>query len=153
MSEIHTYLEFLSALDERPLRLQEGDTIFEAGQRSDGRMFVVRTGTVLLRSGRKLLERVGPGGILGEMALIDPAPRSATAVAGPDCTVSAVTEPMFQKLVNHVPGLALEMMRILARRLRQVTAASTKPRKPRVGKGARRPAGKKAARRRRTAMG
>jgi len=147
MSEIHTYLEFLSALDERPLQLQEGDTLFEAGQRSDGRMFVVRTGTVVLRSGRKLLERVGPGGILGEMALIDPAPRSATAVAGPDCSVSAVTEPMFHKLVTHVPGLALEMMRILARRLRQVTAAQSakpkrraaraakpKPRRPRKSK-------------------
>jgi CRP-like cAMP-binding protein len=129
MPEIHTYLEFLTALDDRPLRLQERDTLFEEGQRSDGRMFVVRTGSVLLRSGRKQLERVGPGGIVGEMALIDPAPRSATAVAGPDCTVSAVTEPMLHKLVAQVPGLALEMMRILVRRLRQATAVQrTKPR-------------------------
>jgi CRP/FNR family cyclic AMP-dependent transcriptional regulator len=130
MSEVHTYLEFLTALDDRPLRFQEGDTIFEAGEASDGRMFVVRTGTVILRSGRKVLERVEPGGILGEMALIDPAPRSATAVAGADCTASAVTELMLRRLVTHVPGFALEMMRILVRRFRQVTLGrGRKPRK------------------------
>jgi CRP/FNR family cyclic AMP-dependent transcriptional regulator len=121
MSEVHTYLEFLTALDDHPVRFQEGDTIFEAGEESDGRMFVVRTGSVVLRSGRKVLERVEPGGILGEMALIDPAPRSATATAGSDCTVSAVTELMLRKLVTHVPGFALEMMRILVRRFRQAT--------------------------------
>jgi len=129
MSEVHTYLEFLTALDDRPLRFQEGDTIFEAGEPSDGRMFVVRTGSVVLHSGRKLLERVEPGGILGEMALIDPAPRSATAVAGPDCTASAVTELMLRRLVTHVPGFALEMMRILVRRFRQATVG--RPSRPR----------------------
>lgn len=145
MSEVHTYLEFLTALDDRPLRFQEGDTIFEAGEESDGRMFVVRTGSVVLRSGRKVLERVAPGGILGEMALIDPAPRSATAIAGPDCTASAVTELMLRKLVTHVPGFALEMMRILVRRFRQVTVsrrsrtrAASKP-KPSRGKAKGRP--------------
>jgi len=125
MSQVHTYLEFLSALDDQPLRLKEGETLFAAGDSSDGRMFIVRTGSVDLRSGRKLLERVAPGGILGEMALIDPAPRSATAIGGPDCSVSPVTELMFHKLVTHVPGFALEMMRILVRRFRQATGRVT----------------------------
>ena len=129
MSEVHTYLQFLTALDDHPLRFQEGATIFEAGEESDGRMFVVRTGSVVLRSGREVLERVEPGGILGEMALIDPAPRSATATAGPGCTVSAVTELMLRNLVTHVPGFALEMMRILVRRFRQATVGRrTRPR-------------------------
>jgi CRP-like cAMP-binding protein len=148
MAEIHTYLEFLTALDDRPLRLQEGDTLFEEGQRSDGRMFVVRTGSVVLRSGRKVLERVGPGGIVGEMALIDPAPRSAKAVAGPECTVSAVTEPVLHKLVVQVPGLALELMRILARRLRTVTSAQKTSRPRRTRKPSAKPAGRRAVKRR-----
>ncbi len=151
MAEIHSYLEFLTALDDRPLAIPEGDVLFDAGDRSDGRMFVVRAGTIVLRSGRTLLERVGPGGIVGEMALIDPAPRSAKAVAGPGCVVSAVTEPMLHKLVAQVPGLALELMRILARRLRQVTVrrkAAPARRRPAVKPAAKKRSVHKTARRR-----
>ena len=45
-------------------------------------MFIVRTGSVELRIGETVLETVEQGGIFGELALVDPAPRSATAVAG-----------------------------------------------------------------------
>ena len=130
MSDVSTYMAFLTGLDEKPIRLRDGETLFKSGDRSDGRLFVVRTGSVALYSGRRLLERVGPGGILGEMALIDPAPRSATAVAGPECTLSAVSDLTFRKLVTHVPGFALEMMRLLVQRFRQATRpASRKPRR------------------------
>ena len=140
MSDVSTYMAFLTGLDDKPLRLRDGQTLFKSGDRSDGRLYVVRTGSVALYAGRKLLERVGPGGILGEMALIDPAPRSATAVAGPDCTLSAVSDITFRKLVTHVPGFALEMMRLLVQRFRQATrpprpkprprAAATRRRRP-----------------------
>ena len=147
MSEVHTYLEFLTALDDKPLAFREGETIFGARDESDDRMFIVRTGSVILRSGRTVLERVGRGGIFGEMALIDPAPRSASAVAGPDCTVSPLTELQFQKLVTHVPGFALEMMRILVRRFREATgrrgvarrARRSRPAQKRKAKRSRRP--------------
>jgi CRP-like cAMP-binding protein len=79
-------------------------------------------GSVELRAGGEVLESVQPDGVLGEMALIDPAPRSATAVAGLDCAVVAVDERMFHQLVQRVPGFALEVMRIIARRLRRATA-------------------------------
>jgi CRP/FNR family cyclic AMP-dependent transcriptional regulator len=130
MSDVSTYMAFLTGLDDKPIRLADGETLFKSGDRSDGRLFVVRTGSVALYSGRRLLERVGPGGILGEMALIDPAPRSATAVAGPECTLSAVSDLTFRKLVTHVPGFALEMMRLLVQRFRQATRpAARKPRR------------------------
>ena len=140
MSDVSTYMAFLTGLDDKPIRLRDGETLFKSGDRSDGCLYVVRTGSVALYAGRRLLERVGPGGILGEMALIDPAPRSATAVAGPDCTLSAVSDITFRKLVTHVPGFALEMMRLLVQRFRQATrptrpkprprAAATRRRKP-----------------------
>jgi CRP-like cAMP-binding protein len=131
MTQVRSYLEFLTLLDETPLRLARGQRLFEAGAAGDGRMYVVREGTIVLRSGRRVLETVGPGGIVGEMALIDPAPRSATAVAGEDCAVSAVDQRMFDTLVRRVPGLALEVMRILARRLRRTTRGSSRPSAPR----------------------
>lgn len=129
MSDVSTYMAFLTGLDDKPIRLRDGETLFKSGDRSDGRLFVVRTGTVALYDGRRLLERVGPGGILGEMALIDPAPRSATAVGGADCTLSAVSDLTFRKLVTHVPGFALEMMRLLVQRFRQATRPARKPRR------------------------
>ncbi len=153
MTEIHSYLEALMLTDDRPLRLHAGQVLFTQGQPSDGRMFVVREGTIELRVGRRWLETVGPGGIVGEMALIDPAARSATAAAGLDgCLAAAVTEHTFHELVKRVPGIALELMRIMARRLRRTTARhdadEAKPARRKTKRGARKPAAKPARRRR-----
>jgi CRP-like cAMP-binding protein len=91
---------------------------FSAGE-SGREMFIVRTGHVDLRIGDTLLETVGQGGIFGELALVDPAPRSATAVAGPDCSLVLVDAGSFNDLVRKVPGLGLEVMKVMARRLRR----------------------------------
>jgi CRP/FNR family transcriptional regulator, cyclic AMP receptor protein len=136
MTQIRSYLEALMAVDDRPLPFPEGTLIFAEG--SPGReMYIVRTGSVILKSGTRVLEEVAAGGTVGEMALIDPAPRSATAVAGPNCTVTAVTEHTFQDLVKRVPGLALEVMRLITRRLRKANEmqreeAPARPRAPRA---------------------
>ena len=118
MAEVKSYLEALMALDEAPLKLEPGQVIFSAGD-AGREMFIVRTGSVDLRIGDTLLETVGQGGIFGEMALVDPAPRSATAVAGPDCALVLVDVAAFNDLVRRVPGLALEVMRVMAGRLRR----------------------------------
>jgi CRP/FNR family cyclic AMP-dependent transcriptional regulator len=126
MTQIRSYLEALIAVDDRPLPFPEGTLLFAEG--SPGReMYIVRTGSVILKSGGRTLEEVAAGGTVGEMALIDPAPRSASAVAGPDCTVTAVTEHTFQDLVKKVPGLALEVMRIITRRLRRANEIQRAP--------------------------
>ena len=56
--------------------------------------------------------------IFGEMALVDGAPRSATAVAMTDVTLVPVSEKQFLFLVSQTPFFALKVMRVLARRLR-----------------------------------
>jgi CRP/FNR family transcriptional regulator, cyclic AMP receptor protein len=118
MADVKSYLGAVMALDEAPLKLDPGQVVFSAGD--PGReMFIVRTGSVDLRSGETLLETVGQGGIFGELALVDPAPRSATAVAGPDCSLVLVDASSFNDLVRKVPGLALEVMKVMARRLRR----------------------------------
>jgi len=118
MTEVKSYLEALMTLDEAPLKLDPGQVIFSAGD-AGREMFIVRTGSVDLRIGDTLLETVEQGGIFGEMALVDPAPRSATAVAGPDCTLVLVDATSFSDLVRQVPGLGLEVMKVMARRLRR----------------------------------
>jgi CRP-like cAMP-binding protein len=116
---VKTYVEALMTLDEAPLRLDPGQVIFEAGD-AGSEMFIVRTGSVDLKIGDTVLETVGQGGIFGELALVDPAPRSATAIAGPDCTLVLLDANAFNNLVRKVPSLALEVMKVMARRLRRV---------------------------------
>jgi CRP/FNR family transcriptional regulator, cyclic AMP receptor protein len=118
MTEIKTYLEVLGCIDEQPLRYASGDVIFAAGDAGD-KMYIVRTGSVELRAGGALLETVVPGGVFGELALIDRAPRSATAVAGFDCSLAAIGVKQFHGLVQKVPNLALEVMKVMARRIRR----------------------------------
>jgi CRP-like cAMP-binding protein len=122
MTEVKSYLEALMTLDEAPLKLDAGQVIFSAGD-AGREMFIVRTGSVELRIGDALLETVGEGGIFGELALVDPAPRSATAVAGPACSLVLVDAPAFNDLVRKVPGLGLEVMKVMARRLRRTNPA------------------------------
>jgi len=131
MTRIHSYLEALMLVDDKPLSLTDGQVLFREGEPGQ-HMYIVRSGKLELRSGRRVLEAVGPGGLVGEMALIDPAPRSATAVARGACVVAAVDANTFDQLVQRVPRLALEVMRIMTRRLRRTTPLATSRRpKPR----------------------
>jgi len=122
MTEVRTYLQALMALDEAPLKLEPGQVIFTAGEPGHA-MFIVRTGCVDLRIDGEVVETVEQGGVFGEMALVDPAPRSATAVAGPECSLVMVEGRSFNDLLRRVPGLGLEIMKVMARRLRKANLA------------------------------
>lgn len=98
-----------------------GQTIFSEGQPGD-LMFVVKGGEVDVVVHGKVVETLGAGGILGEMALIDRNPRSATAVAKTDCDLVPINEGRFQFLVQQTPYFAIEVMRVLANRLRHMDA-------------------------------
>ena len=121
MPEIKSHSQMLAFVDEQPRSYEEGTVIFVEGQ--DAReMYVVRDGTVSLRKGGSVIKTLDPGEVFGEMALIDHAPRTATAVAGPGCRVTVIDEASFQQLVKKVPGFALELLRLVVRRLRRELA-------------------------------
>jgi CRP/FNR family cyclic AMP-dependent transcriptional regulator len=98
-----------------------GATIFEAGDAAEG-MYVVIYGAVEIRLHGKVLERVLPGGIIGEMALIEELPRSATAVALEETRLNVVNKERFLDLVRQNPYFALQVMEALAGRLRRMNA-------------------------------
>ncbi len=123
MSDVKTYLQALTALEEAPIKLDPGQVIFSSGE-AGHQMFIVRSGSVELKIGDTVVETVEKGGIFGELALVDPAPRSATAIAGPDCTLVLVDRHSFNDLVRRVPGLAFEVMKVMARRLRRASHPS-----------------------------
>jgi CRP-like cAMP-binding protein len=111
----------LAFVDEHPRDFEEGTVIFLEGQEAT-EMYVVRDGTVSLRKGGEIFETLGPGSVFGEMALLDHSPRSATAVAGPGCRLAVIDEASFNRLVVKIPGFALELLRLVVRRLRRELA-------------------------------
>jgi CRP/FNR family transcriptional regulator, cyclic AMP receptor protein len=94
-----------------------GDVIFRKGDPAK-ELYIVKSGKVEIRLGNRLLDTLPELSIFGEMALIDPAPRSATAVALTDATIVPVDERQFLFLVSRTPHFALNVMRVLTRRLR-----------------------------------
>ncbi len=95
-----------------------GDVIFRQGDPAQ-ELFVIKSGQVEIRFDNRLLDTLPELSIFGEMALIDGAPRSATAVAATDVTLVPVSEKQFLLLVSRTPYFALNVMRSLARRLRK----------------------------------
>jgi CRP/FNR family transcriptional regulator, cyclic AMP receptor protein len=118
MVEVRSYTEVLMFTASNLRQPAPGEVIFSEGDPAR-EMYIVREGSVELRKAGALLESLGPGDILGEMALIDPAPRSATAVVGEGCVLAAVDEETFRLVVQKVPGFALEILRTVVRRLRK----------------------------------
>lgn len=95
-----------------------GSTIFKEGDPGDC-MFAVVEGSVEIRLHGKVVEQIAPGGVFGEMALIDGQPRSAAAIATSDCTLAAIPEKRFLRLVEQTPHFALQIMRVVTERLRR----------------------------------
>jgi len=81
-------------------------------------MYVVQEGEVDIVVGTSVAETVAPGGIFGEMALIDQHVRSAGAVARTPCKLVLVDQRRFQFLVAETPFFAIQVMSIMAERLR-----------------------------------
>jgi CRP-like cAMP-binding protein len=98
-----------------------GATIFGQGDPAD-RMYVVSSGSVSLSIDGRLLETLGPGGLFGEMAVIEREPRSGTAVAESDTTLIGIDKRRFWFLVQETPYFAEIVMKVMASRLRRETA-------------------------------
>jgi CRP-like cAMP-binding protein len=104
------------------LDFKAGDVIFKEGDPAR-ELFIVQSGEVEIRLGNRVLETLPQYSIFGEMALIDNAPRSATAVAVSDVKLVPVSEKQFMFLISNTPYFALNVMRVMAGRLRAVNRA------------------------------
>jgi len=101
------------------LSFAKGAVIFKEGEPGDCMFFVIE-GAVAVQIGGADVTRLESGEVFGEMALIDHAPRSATAVAATDCRLAAINEQRFLRLVVQVPMFALNLMQVITHRLRRV---------------------------------
>jgi CRP-like cAMP-binding protein len=102
-------------------QFRAGTVIFEEGSPGDV-MYVILDGELEVRVAGECIEVVGPGEIIGEMALIDAKERSATAVAKSDCRLAPIDQKRFLFMVQQTPFFSIEVMRMLAARLRHMNA-------------------------------
>ena len=117
MAEINL---FRSAADAVPV--EAGETLFREGEEGDA-MFAVVDGAVEVTRGGFVIEQVGAGAILGELALIDASPRAATATVTEPSRVVRIDKAHFTFLVQEHPTFALQVMAVMADRLRKADDA------------------------------
>ncbi|MEJ0069106.1 MAG: cyclic nucleotide-binding domain-containing protein [Pseudomonadota bacterium] len=104
--------------------LAPGEFLFRKGDAAQD-MFVVKSGELQIGDGNVVYETVTPGGIIGEMALVDAGPRSASVTATTACEVIAVDQKRFLFMVQQTPFFAIRVMRVITQRLRTMNARMT----------------------------
>lgn len=99
-----------------------GEVLVREGQRGH-EFYVLTAGKAdVTRDGRQLAV-LGAGDFFGELAVLDPQPRTATVTMAVDGEVLVVSEREFYRLLDEVPTLSRKLLVGLARRLHEVDAA------------------------------
>ncbi len=106
-------------------RFPKGAVVINEGDEGDF-MFVLREGRVKVfasdGAGREVLLNIqGPGSLLGELALIDETPRSASVMALEPVTLVLITRRAFEDALRERPDLALRFLSVLTKRVRYLT--------------------------------
>jgi CRP/FNR family cyclic AMP-dependent transcriptional regulator len=111
----------------RARRYRRGETIFHAGDPGDA-LFLVTSGEVKITipsdegSEPAILTTISTGGFFGALALLDDAPRSATAVAIDAVQASLLRRDAFDRLLDTEPELRRALLATLAGEIRRLTA-------------------------------
>jgi CRP/FNR family cyclic AMP-dependent transcriptional regulator len=98
--------------------IRRGDFLFQEGDAADA-LYIIKSGIVqVIGEAGLIYERVGEGGIVGELAIVDEGTRSASVRAESRADLIKVDVPGFLNLVASDPAFSLEVMRVMSRRLR-----------------------------------
>jgi CRP-like cAMP-binding protein len=103
--------------EQAEMRFDRGRAIFSAGQ-AGHLMYVVREGQVAISIKDTVVERVGPGGAFGEMAVVDQSTRMAGALAEADCVLLAMNRSVLLNLLKANPDIGVTLLAAVAERLR-----------------------------------
>jgi CRP/FNR family cyclic AMP-dependent transcriptional regulator len=106
--------------------LAPGGVLFEKGEPGQ-LMYVVKSGNLQILDGNYVYETVSAGGIVGEMAVVDGSPRSATVRAVEPTIVIPIDEHRFLFMVQQTPFFALRVMRVMTARLRAMNERAKAP--------------------------
>ncbi len=107
----------------RQISFAANQSIFKEGDAGDG-IFFVKEGLVQIQAKMdhgdlKVLSRILPGELFGEMAVLDNQPRSASALAEEPTTVYFISRTELDGLMDRTPRIAMALVGEISRRLRQ----------------------------------
>jgi CRP-like cAMP-binding protein len=100
-------------------RLASGAVLFYAGELADGG-YIVQEGSLVVESGTPPQSdefTVGPGTLLGELALLTEAVSPVTAIAKEPTTVIRISRSLFRKMLEGYPAAARRLRDMLEERL------------------------------------
>ena len=103
--------------------VEGGRVIFKAGEHGDELYVIVSGRLKVYRGGAEeevLLAELGPRECFGEMALLDAESRSASVAALEPCQLLKLHAADFRELMFERPQISMEIVRVLARRLRHM---------------------------------
>jgi CRP-like cAMP-binding protein len=101
-------------------RFPHGHEIVVEGSPGDYCCIIVEGAADVIKEGSRIA-RLGPGDLFGEMAILDPGPRSATVRTVTEVVAIRVQRDEFIKVATADPRVALRILEVLARRLRETT--------------------------------
>ena len=109
-------------------KVAKGETVIRQNDNvAAEEMFFVRSGSVSIAVNGKTVETVMRGGIFGELAMIDRSPRSATVTAREETLLVPIDQRTFLVFAQAMPLFAIEVMRVLAERLRVMNESVAAP--------------------------
>jgi CRP-like cAMP-binding protein len=87
-------------------------------------MYIVLSGRIAVFANKAVVGHAGPGGMIGEIALVDGSGRAVSALAETDATLLPVSRDDFLNMVRSNPRFAVTMLRSVAIRLARMTFTS-----------------------------
>ena len=96
----------------------ERESIVEDGQ-PGGTFYVLLEGEAKAVRGKRSIGTMSPGDFFGEISLLDGGPRTASVVATTPVTAIRIFKRSFDKVVSQEPGVAAQILAVVARRLRE----------------------------------
>ncbi|HTP02144.1 MAG TPA: cyclic nucleotide-binding domain-containing protein [Anaerolineales bacterium] len=99
------------------------EIIFRKGDHGDS-LYIIVSGRVEVRDGERLLNQLDEGAIFGELALLDPAPRSATVKTLEPARLLRLNEAKFQKVLAERPEVSAAIIHVLTSYIRGLLASS-----------------------------
>jgi CRP-like cAMP-binding protein len=118
--------DFLALFDyvEDIVHLEPGKILFKKGEKGS-HMYVVKSGELAVGEGNYVFDTLRSGAVVGEMALIDEGPRSATVRARTKVELIPVSQSRFLFLVQQTPLFAVRILRVMSSRLRTMDKQAT----------------------------
>lgn len=101
------------------IKMADGTVVIDQGQFGH-EAFVILEGSVIVKRNARKVATLGPGEVVGELALLDHGPRTATAICDGDCSLFVIEQRHFRGVIEHHPSVAMKLLTELAERIREL---------------------------------